>query len=341
MQIDYEIKLGYDDVMIRPKRSKTASRQLVDLTRTYIGLNSGQKISGVPIIAANMDTVGTMEMAMSLAKHQMFTCLHKFYDSEELIKFWGDNPASDYTFYTTGITSQDLKKLKFIQGSGIKIKNICVDVANGYTEVFQNKVKEIRNAFPDSLIMAGNVVTPEMVQELLISGAADIIKVGIGPGSVCNTRIVAGVGYPQLSAVIECAEAAHGLGGLICADGGCREPHHINKAFGGGADFVMLGGKFAGCDECGGEWSYSESGEKKSLKFYGMSSKEAMTKYNGGMASYRASEGACIEVPYKGPVQDTVEYILGGLRSACSYVGAKKLKDLSKCTTFVRCTSIK
>lgn len=338
MQIENEIKLGYDDVMIKPKRSKTASRKLVDLTRTYVGMNSKQQISGVPIIASNMDTVGTIQMATSLAKHQMFTCLHKFYDVEAIVSFW-KNPASDYAFYTTGITDDDLGKLKFVQKSGVVIKNICVDAANGYTEIFQDKVKEIRECFPDSLIMAGNVVTPEMVQELLISGAADIIKIGIGPGSVCNTRIVAGVGYPQLSAVIECAEAAHGLGGLVCADGGCREPHHINKAFGAGSDFVMLGGMFAGCDECQGKWIMK--GDKKHLMFYGMSSKEAMDKYNGGMASYRASEGACISVPHKGPVKDTVEHILGGLRSACSYVGAAKLKDLSKCTTFVRCTSIK
>jgi GMP reductase len=339
MQIDYEIKLGFDDVLIRPKRSKMASRKLVDLTRTYTGMNSKQEISGVPIIAANMDTVGTLSMAKELAANKMFTCLHKFYELEKLIYFWEENPAAKYTFYTTGILEDDINKLKKIRESGVNIRNICVDVANGYTEFFQNKVKEIRELFPDSIVMAGNVVTPEMVQELLLSGAADIVKIGIGPGSVCNTRIVTGVGYPQLSAIIECADAAHGLGGLVCADGGCKTPGDVAKAFAAGADFVMLGGMFAGCDECEGEWT--EKDGKKYLKFYGMSSKEAMDKYSGGISDYRASEGDCITVPYKSPVREVVQYILGGLRSTCAYVGASKLKDLSKCTTFVRCTSIK
>lgn len=337
MQIDYELKLGFDDVLIRPKRSKMASRRLVDLTRTYTGMNSKQEISGVPIIAANMDVVGTIPMANELSKSQMFTCLHKFYDMEKLVYFWENNPAAKYTFYTTGIMEEDINKLKTIRGSGVRISNICVDVANGYTEFFQNKVKEIRTLFPNSIIMAGNVVTPEMVQELLISGAADIVKIGIGPGSVCNTRIVTGVGYPQLSAIIECADAAHGLGGLVCADGGCKNPGDVAKAFGAGADFVMLGGMFAGCDECEGV----RSADGQTMKFYGMSSKEAMEKYNGGMSDYRASEGDCKTISCKGPVKDVVQHILGGLRSACAYVGAGKLKDLSKCTTFVRCTSIK
>lgn len=210
-------------------------------------------------------------------------------------------------------------------------------MANGYTEFFQNKVKEIRESFPNAVIMAGNVATPEMVQELLISGAADIVKIGIGPGSVCNTRMVTGVGYPQLSAIIECADAAHGLNGLVCADGGCKNSGDVAKAFGGGADFVMLGGMFAGCDECEGQWG---SG-RKTFKFYGMSSKEAQDKYNGGMSEYRASEGDCVTIPAKGPAKDTVQHILGGLRSACAYVGAGRLKDLSKCTTFIRCASIK
>jgi len=337
MQIDYEIKLGFDDVLIRPKRSKMASRKLIDLKRTYTGLNSKANITGVPIIAANMDTVGTIAIAEGLAQNEMFTCLHKFYDIEKLVYFFDTNPAAKYSFYTTGIMEEDLSKLKSIRMMKAKIQNICVDVANGYTEFFQNKVKEIRELFPNAVIMAGNVVTPEMVQELLISGAADIVKIGIGPGSVCNTRIVAGVGYPQLSAIIECADAAHGLGGLVCADGGCKNPGDVAKAFGAGADFVMLGGMFAGCDECEGEWSE----DRKTLKFYGMSSKEAMEKYNGGMSDYRASEGDCKTIPCKGPVKDTIQHILGGLRSTCAYVGASKLKDLSKCTTFVRCTAIK
>ncbi len=191
----------------------------------------------------------------------------------------------------------------------------------------------MREAHPDSIIIAGNVVTGEMVEELLLSGA-DIVKVGIGPGSVCTTRIKTGVGYPQLSAIIECADAAHGLSGQIISDGGCTNPGDIAKAFGAGADFVMLGGMFAGHDECGGD--VVERDGKRVMLFYGMSSETAMSKHSGGVADYRASEGKTVHVPYRGPVDDTVKDILGGLRSACTYVGAHQLKELTKRTTFVR-----
>jgi GMP reductase len=196
-------------------------------------------------------------------------------------------------------------------------------------------VQRIRAAHPQLVIMAGNVVTGEMTEELLLSGA-DIVKVGIGPGSVCTTRKMTGVGYPQLSAVIECADAAHGLGGHICADGGCTTPGDVAKAFGAGADFVMLGGMFAGHDESGGE--LVERNGEKFKRFYGMSSKTAMEKYAGGVAEYRAAEGKEVLVPYRGPVADTVQEILGGVRSACTYVGARRLKEFSKRTTFVRVT---
>ncbi|MEI7485948.1 MAG: GMP reductase [Chryseobacterium sp.] len=338
MQIINEIKLGFNDVLIKPKRSKTASRKDVVLSRSFKGLNSNSIIKGVPIIVANMDTVGTLKMAESLGKLNIFTCLHKFYELPILQKFFDSNEYSEFAFYTTGITDDDFIKLKEMKSTNRKI-NISIDVANGYTEHFQNKVKEIRSIFPDSFIMAGNVCTPEMVQELLLSGAADCIKVGIGGGSVCKTRMVTGVGYPQLSAVIECAEAAHGLNGLICSDGGCKESGDVAKAFGAGSDFVMLGGMFAGTDECEGEWIFED--DTKYLKFYGMSSEEANNKYCGGMKDYRASEGEVKFVGYKGSAETVVNQILGGLRSACAYVGANQLKDLSKCTTFVRCNSIK
>ena len=357
MQIINELKLDFKDVLIRPKRSETASRSKVDLIRTYKTLNSGEVWSGVPIMAANMDVVGTFAMAEALSEYQMVTCLHKHYSVEELISFFKTNNNS-YVFYTMGITDGDFVKLgKVKEGIGICPKMICVDVANGYTNYFQDKVKQVREVCPSSIIMAGNVCTPEMVSELLLSGAADIVKIGIGPGSVCTTRIKTGVGFPQLSAVIECADTAHGLGGLICSDGGCTVPGDVVKAFGGGSDFVMLGGMFAGTDESEGLWEEEalltkndigtkvESDEngnikwvKKCLKFYGMSSREAMDKHSGGVANYKAAEGKCVEVPYKGPVKDVVQDILGGIRSACAYVGAKKLKDLSKCTTFIRTT---
>ena len=346
MQIDYQIKLGFDDVLIRPKRSNLASRQDVELTRTYKTLNSKQELKGVPIIAANMDVVGTFHMAESLGSQGIYTSLHKFYSEDEIIKFYNTSKYSEYAFYTTGITSEDISKLQRVLFSTQNIKCISVDVANGYSEFFQYMVGKIRDLNPSTVIMAGNVATPEMVQELLISGLVDIVKVGIGPGSRCQTRIVTGVGYPQLSAIIECADAAHGLGGLICADGGCKNSGDIAKAFGAGADFVMLGGMFAGCDECEGEWVHYESESlswpyNRKIKFYGMSSKQAMEKHYGGMADYKASEGDCTLIDYKGSAVDVAKEICGGLRSTCSYVGAGTLKDLSKCTTFVRCNSIK
>lgn len=338
MRIVEDVKLDFDDVLIVPKRSKTASRSAVVLEREYTTLNSKQVISSVPVVVSNMDTVGTFRMAESLLPHKMLVCLHKFYPSLDLLSFFS-NESNTNAFYTLGIGEEDVAKLKKLLKL-TKIGKICIDVANGYTEYFQDRVKLIREMCPDSIIMAGNVVTPEMVQELLISGAADIIKIGIGPGCACETRLVTGVGYPQLSAVLETADAAHGLGGLICSDGGCRSPGDVVKAFAAGADFVMVGGMFAGHDECDGEWEEELNAEgnkvKKSMKFYGMSSTYAMEKYAGGVASYRASEGKCFDVPYKGPVGQTVQQILGGLRSACAYVGAARLKDLSKCTTFVK-----
>ena len=206
-------------------------------------------------------------------------------------------------------------------------------MANGYSEYFTDVIKQVRDAWPDSVIMAGNVVTGEMTEQLILSGA-DIVKVGIGPGSVCTTRLKTGIGYPQLSAVIECADAAHGLKGLVCSDGGCVAPGDVAKAFGGGADFVMLGGMLAGHDECLGEPIEKEG--KKYKRFYGMSSSEAMKKYAGGVANYRSSEGKSVDIPYKGPIENTVLDILGGLRSTCTYVGAPQLKELSKRTTFIR-----
>lgn len=362
MRIEEGVKLDFDDVFIRPKRSNLPSRAKVELVRSYTTLNSKQTLVSVPVIAANMDAVGTFAMAKALSEFGMLTCLHKFYSGSQLRLFFnsghidgqGAAPVNKSyyrnAFYTLGISDEDIQKLKAVARDAV-IDKICIDVANGYTEYFQNKVREVRDAFPTAVIMAGNVATPEMVQELLISGGADIVKIGIGPGSVCETRRVSGVGYPQLSAIIECADAAHGLGGLVCADGGCKTPGDVAKAFGAGADFVMLGGMFAGHDECEGEWEEEwevvkqDSGVpkitgsivRKSMKFYGMSSREAMEKYNGGVAEHRASEGKCVKIPYKGPVKNTVQQILGGLRSACTYVGASTLKDLSKCTTFVRC----
>ena len=335
MRIETELKLGFKDVMIRPKRSTLKSRAQVSLDRTFTFRNSKKKWSGIPIIAANMDTVGTFEMAEALSKEKIMSAIHKHYSLEEWDNFLKKQSDSIYEYIalSTGTGKADEEKIKTIIEKHPKIQFLCIDVANGYSEYFVEFVQRARKNFPDKTIIAGNVVTGEMVEELILAGA-DIIKVGIGPGSVCTTRIKTGVGYPQLSAIIECADAAHGLGGHIISDGGCKIPGDVAKAFGGGADFVMLGGMFAGHDESGGE--IMEENGKKFRLFYGMSSQTAMDKHSGGVAEYRASEGKTVKVPYKGPVSETVKDILGGVRSTCTYVGAAELRELSKRTTFIR-----
>jgi GMP reductase len=336
MRIENDIKLGFKDVMIRPKRSTLKSRAEVSLLRKFHFRHANNDWEGVPIIAANMDTVGTFEMAIVLAGHQLITAVHKHYSVDDWKKFVQSSAAEiiNHICLSTGTSKADAEKLQQVIDACPSLRFICIDVANGYSEKFVDFVKKTRENFPEKIIIAGNVVTGEMVEELLLAGA-DIIKVGIGPGSVCTTRVKTGVGYPQLSAIIECADAAHGLGGQIISDGGCKVPGDISKAFGGGADFVMLGGMLAGHTESGGELVEEESGKKFKL-FYGMSSETAMNKYAGGVAEYRASEGKTIKMPFRGPVTETILDILGGLRSTCTYVGASYLKELTKRTTFIR-----
>ena len=326
MRIEDEIKLDFKDVLIRPKRSTLSSRKEVDLTRTYKFKHSRAEWTGVPVMAANMDGVGTLEMAAALQQHNMFTCTVKSYDEGD---FGGIDIDFDNFAVSTGTSSGDFNKLKRIFAVYPELKFICIDVANGYQEIFADYVARVREEFPTKTIIAGNVVTADMTQELILRGA-DIVKVGIGPGSVCTTRVQTGVGYPQLTAIIECADAAHGLGAHIIGDGGWTCPGDVAKAFGAGADFVMLGGMLAGHDEGGG------TVEDGKITFYGMSSDTAMDKHSGGVASYRSSEGRTVTVPYKGTVENTVLDLLGGLRSSCTYVGAPSLKQLSKCTTFIR-----
>jgi GMP reductase len=401
MHIDTTPKLDFDSVLIRPKRSTLKSRGEVDLTRQFKFKWSPHPFNGIPLIAANMDTVGTIEMANVLNSHKVSVALHKHYDQATLIEQFNEPLSSQYLWYSMGIGESDIAKFNAVKSSIMElrantIRNVCIDVANGYSQYFVDFVKRFREQNPSVVIMAGNVVTPEITEELILAGA-DIVKVGIGPGSVCTTRIKTGIGYPQLSAIIECADAAHGLEGQICGDGGCRTPGDVAKAFGGGADFVMLGGMFAGHDESGGKvvggkyktktlfynskadgeltdaYTYLvrtpdhvecavpatdirrlQSGDQEVLakmhkkypnlievegerhvEFYGMSSKVAQDKHNGGVAEYRASEGKRVLVPYRGPVENTLKEILGGVRSACTYTGARKLKELSKRTTFI------
>lgn len=336
MHIEHEIKLDFKDVLIRPKRSTLTSRSNVDISRQIEFRHGKDVYEGIPIVAANMDTTGTFEMARALDRFGLSVALHKHYAVEEYVAFFRTLERKSAAFYSIGITRSDEEKFaKVMQAVGDRIGYACIDVANGYHENFVTFIARIRAAYPGLVIMAGNVVTGEMTEQLILSGA-DIVKVGIGPGSVCTTRKMTGVGYPQLSAIIECADAAHGLGGQICADGGCTTPGDVAKAFGGGADFVMLGGMFAGHDESGGE--RIERDGKVFRRFYGMSSKAAMDKHAGGVAGYRAAEGKEVLVADRGAVEGTVQEILGGVRSACTYVGARRLKELSKRTTFVRVT---
>ena len=376
MRIEEDTKLDYKDVLIRPKRSTLGSRKEVDLERGFTFRNYKPYVAtdvlpdgypvvqeqyrhyrGTPIMAANMDGVGTFEMADTLATGGIFTCLVKTYSINELVGYFDQDDRShdpartEFVAMSIGITDRDHAKFRDVyEQTGSRLKYVCIDVANGYSERFATFVRGFRQNYPNVVIIAGNVVTGEMTEELILAGA-DIVKVGIGPGSVCTTRIQTGVGYPQLSAVMECADAAHGLGGHIIADGGCTCPGDVAKAFAGGADFVMLGGMLAGHDQGGGEvitkkYMTNEMStgttrkieEKKFVQFYGMSSDAANTKHFGGLKDYRSSEGREVLVPYRGDVAATVQDLLGGLRSTCTYAGALRLKHLMRCTTFVRCT---
>ena len=328
-------KLDFNNILIRPKRSTINSRSEVDLERQFKFRYSPIVWNGIPIIAANMDTTGTWEVYDVLSKHKIITALHKFYSVEDLLM---EIKKRDYDpnlfMISTGINEGSLDKLieifKFIDCNWI-----CIDVANGYISNLVQFSNMVRKAFPDKIIVAGNVVTREVVEELIINGKVDIVKVGIGGGSVCTTRIKTGVGMPQVSAILECADAAHGLKGHIIGDGGITCPGDMSKGFGAGADFVMAGGIFSGHDENPGEIITDEQG-KKFKTFYGMSSRFAMEKHYGQMKNYRSSEGRCLKIRYKGSLQETVLDYLGGLRSTCTYINALSIKDMPKCTTFLQ-----
>ena len=377
MRIEPEIKLDYKDVLLRPKRSELTSRKDVNLMREFTFKNAGGEGSdpkaygwkGVPIVASNMDTVGTFETAKALAGHHMLTCINKHYDIKKWLhklngygvyknkeqkeanagegawKFDADSECWQNRIYehispSIGIKydpekNDDIDYLNNITWNFYHTQFVCIDAANGYTSRFCDFIKRVREEHPALIIIAGNVVTGEMTEEILLSGA-DIVKVGIGGGSVCTTRVQTGVGYPQLSAVIECADAAHGIGGHIMADGGCCCAGDIAKAFCAGADFVMLGGMLAGHTESAGQEEIID--DEKYKVFYGMSSDTAMEKYNDGVANYRSSEGKTVRIKHRGLIKKTIESILGGIRSACTYIGARNLKDMPKCATFIRTT---
>ena len=333
MRIEEDLKLDYSDVLLRPKRSTLKSRKDVNLLRTYRFKYSKNEWSGIPIMAANMDGVGELGVAEKLSEFEMITCLTKQHNVKKLKENKKIKSIYQNIALSIGIKKEDFENLDKILKEFSFFNFICIDVANGYSEHFTSFKKSIRDKYPTKTIIAGNVVTADMTQELVLSGA-DIVKVGIGPGSVCTTRIQTGVGYPQLSAVIECADAAHGLGAHIIADGGCTCAGDVAKGFGAGADFVMLGGMLAGHDE--GSGKIVKTNGQKYIEFYGSSSDVANKKHYGGLSDYRSSEGKTVRIKYRGKIKDTILNVLGGVRSSCTYVGAPSLKQLSKCTTFVR-----
>ena len=330
MKILDDVKLDYSDVLLLPKRSQYSSRSEVSLERTIKFKYSPYTWTGVPIMVSNMDTTGTIEMALELQKHKVLTCLHKYYTVDDLV---GEPIDFRYCAVSTGISDKDLLNLDEIVRT-VDLKFICVDVANGYMSKFIEKCKDIREKYPDKIIIAGNVCTSQGVLDLVMNGKVDIVKVGIGSGSCCTTRKQTGIGMPQFSAVIECADTAHGLDAHIISDGGLQVVGDFSKAYGAGADFVMSGSMFAGHNESGGD--LIEEGDKKFKIFYGMSSANAMNKYSGGVAKYRSSEGKAVKIEHRGPVEETILNIQGGIRSSMTYLGAKKIKDIPKCATFVR-----
>lgn len=338
-KIEEGLKLDFNNVLIRPKRSTINSRSNVNLMRIikFKNCKSLKSWEGIPIIASNMDTVGTFEVYKTLSKFKIITALHKFYTAQDFVSFQSENNIilnPDLFMVSTGIQDRDFYRLKEIL-SVTECNWICIDIANGYIESLVEFCKRVRQEYPDKIIVAGNVVTREIVEELILNGGVDVVKVGIGPGSACLTRMKTGVGMPQLSAIMECADAAHGVGGHIIGDGGITCPGDMAKAFGGGADFVMVGGVFSGHDENPGEIIINADGSKSKL-FYGMSSSYAMNKHYGGMNEYRASEGRTICVPYRGPLSNTVLDYLGGIRSTCTYINASCIKHMPLCTTFVQ-----
>jgi GMP reductase len=338
MRIKDGVMLDFKDVLILPKRSTLDSRSQVNLERTYHFRNSNRHWTGIPIMISNMDTTGTFSMAHIMSKLKILTCIHKFYSIHEWTEFLQTLHADQFNHVvvSSGIADGDFDKLDEILSLDERLHWICLDVANGYMSKFIEKCKQVRDKYPEKIIIAGNICTSEGVLDLVMNGMVDIVKVGIGNGSCCTTRKQTGIGMPQLSAVIECADNAHGLNAHIISDGGLQVVGDFSKAYAGGADFVMSGSMFAGHAESGGELVTDEKTNEIYKVFYGMSSTKAMEKYSGGVAKYRSSEGKAVKIAYRGPVENTILDIQGGIRSCMTYLGAKKIKDIPKCATFVR-----
>ncbi|MDE2399795.1 MAG: GMP reductase [Patescibacteria group bacterium] len=340
MRILDDVKLDYRDVLLRPKRSTLTSRKDVLLERSFTFYHSPKKWKGLPIMTANMATCGTFEIARILSKYKMVTTFHKYYSVKDFEKFFKTFNDPDYICYTLGIRDKDIAQLKAMKKKGLleKFSFICLDVPNGYLQSFVEIVKDVRKMCPKHIIIAGNVATNEITEEIILAGA-DLVKIGIGPGSACTTRRMTGVGYPQLSAVIECADAAHGIAngtsvGRIIADGGQQHASDVAKAFCGGADFNMCGSLFSGFEQSGGETIIKNG--KKYKEYFGSSSNKAMEEFYGKKDKHRASEGRYTLIPHKGDIHDFMQELMGSLRSTATYIGARQLKEFPKRATFLK-----
>ena len=343
MRIEEELKLDYSDVLFRPKRSTLKSRKDVNLLRTYRFKYSKNEWSGIPIIAANMDGVGELGVAEKLNEHGMITSLTKQHDVKKIKQNKNIKKIYPNIALSVGIKKEDFQNLDKVLKEFSFFKFICIDVANGYTERFTNFIKSVRDKYPTKTIIAGNVVTADMTQELVLSGA-DIVKVGIGPGSICTTRMVAGIGVPQITAIMEVYRSLKGKKVKIISDGGIKFSGDIAKAIAAGADAIMMGSIFAGTDESPGK---KFKIKKKFYKQYrGMGSIGAMSAGSSNryfQKNYKdkskfVPEGVDGRVEYKGKVSKIIYQLKGGLRSSMGYIGAKKLSDIKKNAKFIKIT---
>jgi GMP reductase len=371
MIINNETKLDFSDVLIVPQRSTLNSRSEILLERTFHFYHSPRIWKGIPIICANMSFC-SFDMAKELANHKMIACLHKYHSLDELSNYFNSNPQNiNYTFVSIGYKKSDLNHLLELKNKINIQPNICIDVPNGHMDAFVKYCKKVRENFPESIIIAGNVTNTSSTQELIIYGGVDIVKIGIGGGSACTTRFLTGCGVPQLSCCLENSYIAHGLQngekklGLVCSDGGHKTVGDVCKALCAGSDFVMLGGYFAGTESCNGEWTFEHKAylnkdnkykdinwwqpnspgyetEKRKTKFtyYGMSTHHSQQLYEDNIKHYRASEGTKITVEYKGTVDRVIQELLGGIRSCCCYIGADTIKNMNKCAEFCRVSKI-
>ena len=330
-----EKKLNFKDVLIVPKSSKINSRKDVILDTKILFPASGINWTGVPIMASNMDNVGTFEMGFALQNFHMTNAVSKFYNKDAWVKSISNGLDLEFNFITFGL--QEISEIDeiisyILQKTNKNIKTIVFDIPNGYIEKFSKIISEARKEFPKLGIIAGNVVTAEGVRLLMDSGA-DGVKVGIGSGGVCDTTETTGIGYPQLSAAIDCSLEVKKYNGFIVSDGGVKITGDISKAFAAGSGFVMLGSLLAAHKESMAPIIRKDN--KNFRELYGMSSTQAMTKHYGGVADYRTSEGKSILVEDRGPVKNTLNKILGAMRSTCTYINAKNIGEIHENSSFI------